>query len=93
MGEVHLGPRDEVRAKDAKRSKPSNTVRIKQKKQVKKEIGRNSGLTLIILAFVFGSLSMFVGQAALQFKHFTGKDAPIELMRDVLKQSIGAVKR
>jgi 3-dehydroquinate dehydratase / shikimate dehydrogenase len=32
---------------------------------------------------------MFVLQAALQFKHFTGQDAPVELMRQVIKRKLG----
>jgi 3-dehydroquinate dehydratase/shikimate dehydrogenase len=35
---------------------------------------------------------MFVEQAAVQFKLFTGQDAPIDLMRDVLRRAIGAVR-
>jgi len=35
---------------------------------------------------------MFVRQAALQFKLFTGQDSPDGLMRDVIKRAIGAVK-
>ncbi|AZQ67742.1 hypothetical protein EF888_11710 [Silicimonas algicola] len=62
MGEVHIGPRDEVRA--GQKRKPGTTVRLKKKKQSKKEIGRASGVSLLILAFLFGALSMFVGQAA-----------------------------
>jgi len=41
---------------------------------------------------VISGASMFVWQAALQFRHFTGQDAPTEVMRDVLRRSIGAVK-
>jgi 3-dehydroquinate dehydratase/shikimate dehydrogenase len=37
-------------------------------------------------------IDMFVGQASIQFKHFTGQDAPIELMRRVIKQAISPVK-
>ena len=61
MGEVHIGPRDEVRAGD--KTKPNNTVRMKKKnKNVK--IGEGSNASLVPLAFVFGAMSMFVGQAA-----------------------------
>jgi 3-dehydroquinate dehydratase/shikimate dehydrogenase len=35
---------------------------------------------------------MFIGQAALQFKLFTGKEAPTELMRQVIRRTISAVK-
>jgi 3-dehydroquinate dehydratase/shikimate dehydrogenase len=37
-------------------------------------------------------VEMFVRQATLQFKLFTGQDAPWDLMRDVLKRTIGAAK-
>jgi len=37
-------------------------------------------------------IDMFVGQASIQFKHFTGQDAPVELMRRVIKQAISPVK-
>ena len=33
-------------------------------------------------------LDMFVGQAAAQFKYFTGLDPPVELMRDTVLQSL-----
>ncbi|MEP2260388.1 MAG: hypothetical protein ABJI00_03170 [Paracoccaceae bacterium] len=65
MGEVHIGPRDEVRSgKKGRKSKPSNTVRMKAKNTKKVKLGEGSGSTLILLALVFGGLSMFVGQAA-----------------------------
>jgi shikimate 5-dehydrogenase len=35
---------------------------------------------------------MFVRQAALQYELFTGRGAPIEVMRDVLRQGISAVR-
>ena len=77
MGEIQVGPREEIRA--GSKSKPSNTVRMKKKSGVKKEIGRSSGLTLVILAFIFGALSMFVGQVA-GFHFFQeGGLAPIDL--------------
>lgn len=37
-------------------------------------------------------VDMFVGQAALQFYLFTGKAAPIPLMRELLKRALGPVK-
>jgi shikimate 5-dehydrogenase len=33
-----------------------------------------------------------VRQAAHQFKLFTGEEAPVDLMRDVMRKSIGAAK-
>ena len=39
---------------------------------------------------VISGVEMFIGQAALQFKHFTGQDAPEDLMRDQFKRAIGA---
>ena len=50
-----------------------------KKKNTKKEIGRNTGLSLIILAFVFGSLSMFVGQAAAFHFFQEGGLVPLDL--------------
>ncbi len=41
---------------------------------------------------VITGLEMFVRQAALQFKLFTGLEAPVELMRDVVRRAIAAVK-
>ncbi|MCH2124352.1 MAG: shikimate dehydrogenase [Pirellulaceae bacterium] len=41
---------------------------------------------------VITGVDMFVQQAALQFKHFTGEDAPIEVMRNAVRQAIGAAK-
>lgn len=41
---------------------------------------------------VVTGVDMFIRQAALQFKLFTGQDAPTELMRDVLKRTIGPAK-
>ncbi len=36
---------------------------------------------------VITGVDMFVRQACLQFKHFTGRDGPADLMRDVLKRA------
>ena len=41
---------------------------------------------------VVTGVEMFVRQACLQFKLFTGHDPPWELMRDTLKRAIGPVK-
>jgi hypothetical protein len=60
MGEVQIGPRDEV---DARKSKPTNTVRLKRKKAKNVNIGEGSNLILAPIAAVVGGLSMFVGQA------------------------------
>jgi shikimate 5-dehydrogenase len=35
---------------------------------------------------------MFVRQAARQYEYFTGRSAPIEVMRDTLKKAISVVK-
>ena len=65
MGEVHIGPRDEVRAnKKGRKSKPSNTVRMKAKNNKNIKVGEGGGSSLVVLAVVFGAMSMFVGQAA-----------------------------
>lgn len=41
---------------------------------------------------VVTGVDMFVRQACLQFKHFTGRDGPAELMRDVIRRTIAAAK-
>jgi 3-dehydroquinate dehydratase/shikimate dehydrogenase len=41
---------------------------------------------------VVTGVDMFVRQACLQFKHFTGQDGPDELMRDVVRRTIAAAK-
>ncbi|MEQ9054927.1 MAG: hypothetical protein RLO38_09530 [Roseovarius confluentis] len=61
MGEVQIGPRDEV---DARKSKPTNTVRLKRKKAKRVNLGEGSNLVLAPIAAAVGGLSMFVGQAA-----------------------------
>lgn len=38
-------------------------------------------------------VEMFVRQAALQFKHFTGKEAPFALMQAAVRKSIGAARQ
>ena len=41
---------------------------------------------------VVTGLEMFIRQAVLQYKLFTGQEGPAELMRDVFKRAIGPVK-
>jgi len=41
---------------------------------------------------VVTGVDMFVRQACLQFKLFTGEDGPAELMREVIKRATAAVK-
>ena len=41
---------------------------------------------------VVTGIEMFVRQACLQFKLFTGHDGPAELMREVIRRTIGAVR-
>lgn len=77
MGEIQVGPREEIRA--GSKSKPSNTVRMKRKSTKKKEIGRSSGMTLVILAFVFGAFSMFVAQVANFHLFVPGGLTPVDL--------------
>lgn len=77
MGEIQVGPREEIRA--GSKSKPSNTVRMKKKKMKKKEVGRASGMSLFLLAFVFGAFSMFVGQVANFHMFVPGGLTPINL--------------
>lgn len=57
---------------------PENTLLIKE--------ARQQGCLVIT------GVDMFVGQAALQFKLFTGQDAPLEVMRQEMKRAIGPAK-
>jgi 3-dehydroquinate dehydratase/shikimate dehydrogenase len=41
---------------------------------------------------VVTGVDMFIRQAALQFQYFTGQPAPMDLMREVLKRTIGPVR-
>jgi 3-dehydroquinate dehydratase / shikimate dehydrogenase len=41
---------------------------------------------------VITGVDMFIGQAALQFKLFTNREAPTDLMRQVIRRTISAVK-
>ncbi len=41
---------------------------------------------------VVTGVDMFVRQASLQFQYFTGKPAPVDLMREELKRTIGPVR-
>ena len=43
-------------------------------------------------AEVVTGVDMFIRQAALQYQYFTGKPAPNQLMRDVLKRTTGPAK-
>lgn len=52
---------------------PENTLLIKQ--------ARAKGCTVVT------GVDMFVRQACMQFKYFTGQDGPAELMRDVIKRA------
>jgi 3-dehydroquinate dehydratase/shikimate dehydrogenase len=57
---------------------PENTLLIKE--------SRAQGCQVVT------GVEMFVRQAILQFKLFTGQEAPWELMRDTLKRAIGPAK-
>ena len=57
---------------------PENTLLIKE--------ARQRGCKVVT------GVDMFVRQAALQFKLFTGLDGPADLMRDVLKRATSAAK-
>lgn len=57
---------------------PENTLLVKQARE------RNCS--------VITGVEMFVRQACLQFKLFTGLDGPADLMRDVIKKATGAAK-
>ncbi|MEX0585779.1 MAG: shikimate dehydrogenase [Pirellulales bacterium] len=41
---------------------------------------------------VVTGIEMFVRQAGLQFQHFTGREAPLDLMRETLRRAIGPAK-
>jgi 3-dehydroquinate dehydratase/shikimate dehydrogenase len=57
---------------------PENTLLIKE--------ARERNCTVVT------GVEMFVRQACLQFKHFTGLEGPAELMRDAIKRATGAAK-
>lgn len=57
---------------------PEQTLLIKQ--------ARQAGCTAIT------GVDMFVGQAAVQFKLFTGHEAPLETMRNVVRKAISAAR-
>lgn len=57
---------------------PENTLLIKD--------ARSQSCTVVT------GVEMFVRQACLQFRQFTGKEAPSDLMRDVLKRAIGPAR-
>ena len=56
---------------------PENTLLIKQ--------ARERGCKTV------SGIEMFVRQAAAQYKLFTGKEAPLEVMRTTLRKGISAV--
>ena len=43
---------------------------------------KSSGLKVI------SGVEMFINQAALQFEHFTGADAPVEMMQKVVREHL-----
>ena len=63
-------------------------------------LGKVPSFVIGVLAFTGASVGcavstgveMFIRQASLQFKLFTGQSAPAELMRDTLKKAISAAK-
>jgi len=57
---------------------PENTLLIKQAREAK--------------AKVITGVDMFVRQAAYQFKLFTGREAPAQLMRDAIKEATSPVR-
>ena len=57
---------------------PENTLLVKEAR------GRN--------CTVITGIDMFVRQACLQFKLFTGRDGPAEVMRETIRRAIGAAK-
>jgi len=61
MGEVHIGPRDEVRAR---KGEVHNSVRMKRKKSKKLKAGGGSNSALLPVGMIIGAFSAFVGGAA-----------------------------
>jgi 3-dehydroquinate dehydratase/shikimate dehydrogenase len=57
---------------------PEQTLLLKE--------ARQQGCTVV------SGLEMFVRQAALQFKLFTGQEAPLEVMREALRRAIGPAR-
>jgi 3-dehydroquinate dehydratase/shikimate dehydrogenase len=57
---------------------PEQTLLVKQ--------ARQAGCKVIT------GVDMFIRQAALQFQLFTGEEAPVDLMRETLKRTIGPAK-
>jgi 3-dehydroquinate dehydratase / shikimate dehydrogenase len=57
---------------------PENTLLIKE--------ARSRNCTVVT------GIDMFVHQAGLQFKLFTGQDGPIDVMRETIRRAIGAAK-
>lgn len=57
---------------------PEHTLLLKEAKQRK--------------CRAISGVEMFVGQAALQFQRFTGKEPPIEVMQESLRRAIGAAR-
>ena len=43
-------------------------------------------------AITITGVDMFIRQAALQFKIYTGQDAPVDVMRQTLKRKLGPVR-
>ena len=39
---------------------------------------------------IISGVDMFINQAVLQFEHFTGVDAPVEVMRQVVLEQLGS---
>ena len=76
MGEVHIGPRDEEKARTGKHS---NTVRLKGKKKKPVEIRNGSNAALLPIGFLIGGLSMFAGQALAYHLFGDGGLLPIEI--------------
>jgi 3-dehydroquinate dehydratase/shikimate dehydrogenase len=58
---------------------PENTLLVKD--------ARSRNCTVIT------GVEMFVQQACMQYKLFTGQEGPAELMRDVIRRAIGAARQ
>lgn len=75
MGELQIGPRSE----EDRKSRPTNTVRIKKKKKKEVNLGEGSNAVLVPTAFIIGGLSMFVGNAAAYHLFAEGGLARVEM--------------
>lgn len=73
MGEVHIGPKDEEKAR---KGKDKSTVQLKKKKH---KAPKRGGLIMLFVGLFIGVLCMFVGKAADFHMFAEGGLAPMEV--------------